>query len=783
MTYIPIAVYMVKTSTQVFIFGFITTLGSDLIRRVGHVENSDHGQMGYTDLRDMSRSPVHSYETKLKPVNTVKPSHGDYEEQDDMEAIRLKRFRILREGDWLGLSIQRPLQLKYTEPGNRDAIGKRRKLNAGHEARYSRTQDKIASPFAPNRHISIKEIFSNPDQNRPQYMQYGQTPGTKGSARIFIDGRERNVRERSGSAVNRPHPEYVPSSSSSDVMLLDSEGGGSRQRPQYQPGSDIMNGSVYVPKQTEHGRQGSGEKSTSSFGGYPSSWPQIHQTIHPNRNMYAPSLQQQSSPILSTESTKWPNASPVIYHPTPRSSTTSRLLRSHSSIFEGSVAATGGRKETVTASVTQHEEMWRSWLVIESDDGGSPVWPMDDQSDELASGGPGASRDTTQNISPRLSSTAESSQSNESGQQRESKAPASNFIPSVSESSHDENSGTYHKTSSLGTVGSSKPLQLADDDIQLPTETQKRELEKYQDAAWKAFVLTEPGEDSVDLIAELPQRVDQEDPDAAWKKFVLSSDPDDENIDSSTHKEEESKTGVFHKRMQRLSSKTSLQVHPTETEPQLDDHSDIVSARLTYSPSTHSVASRSNVSEASMELSGISMNTANNSAREASGDSGSISQASGGLSERVANKQGNSEDPLARYMPRQLGSDRAVVMAKEAQLPARNESFERGLDDSLKQALNLGRRYAKQEKERYVKQQNDAYLEQEKKYYVKQTNEGYVKRENGRCVKQGKESCVEQEKRRYAKQKRENYVKRKNKETRDIYDIPISDDTEEVNDE
>lgn len=33
------------------------------------------------------------------------------------------------------------------------------------------------------------------------------------------------------------------------------------------------------------------------------------------------------------------------------------------------------------------------------------------------------------------------------------------------------------------------------------------------------------------------------------------------------------------------------------------------------------------------------------------------------------------------------------------------------------------------------------------------------------------------------KQKMESYAKRKNKETRDIYDIPISEDTEEVDDE
>jgi hypothetical protein len=94
-------------------------------------------------------------------------------------------------------------------------------------------------------------------------------------------------------------------------------------------------------------------------------------------------------------------------------------------------------------------------------------------------------------------------------------------------------------------------------------------------------------------------------------------------------------------------------------------------------------------------------------------------------------------------------------MAKEVQLPEASESFERGLDDSLKDALQLGRRYAKQETERHAKQDRGRYTNHEEDSHTKKTNERFVKRNKGRSVRGAKESM-------------------------DIYDIPISDDTEEA---
>lgn len=757
---------MAKTTIQVFIFGFITALGKGLIRRAGRVENSRHRQPGYIGSRDVPQSSIRSYETKPEPISTVGSVEGDYDVQDDLEGIRRKRLRILREGDWLGLSIQRPLQLKYMESESLDAIGKRRKLNAGHEAKYSRVQDKIASPFAPNRHIPSGDIFPKPPgHNQPQLMQYGQTPGAKGSVRIFIDGRERYVRESSGSVTNRPHPEYVQSSSSSDVMLLDLEGSGSRPRLPHLVNADFVNGSGRIAEPAEHGRQGSEAKSISSFGDYPSSGPRIHQIKRTNGNMYAPSLQHQNSPILAMDQTKtnWPSASPVIYHPTPRSSTTSRLLRSNSSIFEGSVAATAGRKGTVAASVAQDEEMWRSWLVTESDDEESPAWPVDVQSDELAPDGPSTSRDTTQSISPRLSCTDQSDGNGGSGHGMEPVPSVPNLLSSAAEPSYGENLGNNKKTPSLGTVGAPKPRGPANDDIQLPTGVHKqRSKEANRDTAWEAFVLAESSENLVDPIVETQKKAAQEDPDAAWKKFVLSSDSDDENSTFSPENGAESETSASHKRMKRSSPRMSLEVHPADTVihsgPLLDQSSDTDSARVVYKPSTHIAPSRSNGSEASGSLSGASMYP-HGSARGARQASRYFPQATGKPSETVANKKRNLEDPLARYMPRQPHSEHNIVMAKEAQLQVPNESFERGLDDSLKQALLLGRRYAKQDKERYTKQGKEAYTKQEKEPYAKQGKEGH------------------------ARQEKESYVKSKSKENRDIYDIPISDDTEDVDDE
>ncbi|KFY22508.1 hypothetical protein V493_06552 [Pseudogymnoascus sp. VKM F-4281 (FW-2241)] len=452
---------------------------------------------------------------------------------------------------------------------------------------------------------------------------------------------------------------------------------------------------------------------------------------------------------MGRTNTNWLSAPLVIYHPTPRSSTTSQLL-SKPSTFEGSVAATAGIKRTVTASVAKDEEMWRSWLMAESDKEESSVWPVDSQSDEPVPDGLSPSRNTGQSISPRSSFTDRSGsvvcRNDESVHGKRPIRSISTFSSSATGCPDGENSGNHDIIPSLGTVGTSKPRGAANDCIQLPNTPQNwKRKEKNQGFAWKAFVLAEPSENP-DVIVQLSKKVAQEDTDLAWKKFVLSSDFNDERTTFSTENEEESKTTASNKRMQRSPSKISLQAHAAKTaihlEPRLDHSSDTTSARVIYHPSTEFAAPRSLGSEANSRFSKPSMH-ANGSVHEASQAPRMLSQAAGKPLKWVTDKQGNPGDPLAQYMPQQSQSERDIFMAKKAQLPAPDESFERGLDDSLKQALHLGRRYAKQEKERYVKQNKEIYS----------------KREKERCTK------------------------RRSKETRDIYDIPISDDTEEMDDE
>lgn len=66
-------------------------------------------------------------------------------------------------------------------------------------------------------------------------------------------------------------------------------------------------------------------------------------------------------------------------------------------------------------------------------------------------------------------------------------------------------------------------------------------------------------------------------------------------------------------------------------------------------------------------------------------------------------------------------------------------------------------------------------MRSKRKRDTKQGNEEHAKQEKERYAKQGKE--------RHARRGNESYVKRKSKESRDIYDIPISDDTEDVDNE
>lgn len=737
---------------------------------------------------------LNGYSTVVRPAHIEESVNGHNDFQDEMEIIRRKKLKILRNGDWVGLSIQRPLHLKYAPSGNQDGIGKRRRLHSGHKAQYEKIKDKIVSPFAPNRDVQRGDIFTGHEQNERLAMQDGRVFDTKSNVRIFIDGRERLIGASSSTAPNRPLNGYVQSSSSSDIMLLDLEGDrlGSERSFQIDP---------RVPNFQQHNRQGSRRQSTSSYGAYPSSGPHIHHTQGSNHTAHLPrhqlqdlwrttaedsqshmvksnfSLPSASSRLSARQTTQsnnhasqhdahpaiqgrsvfnshggseivqkpkkesqsnsqqtdhksaktrrliMPSSPPVIHHPTPRSSATSRLLRSDSAELESSIAATAGINQAATASEAQDEEMWKSWLVVDNDN--------EEAAESFAEGEWVSPVSISPGISAYIPHDRQDTPGRKSVQGRVSisssgalsdRAPEPCGLKFVLSLSGRSSSDTGRRTDNDelrenpdDTILTEKKTELSDfNKISTMTEQPVNESpeeiarEEDPDGAWKSFILIDATKSPPELLVKPWKPVPKEDPDASWKKFVLSSDSDDENPAFDTFwKDGEAATTSSRVQKHRPSSEISLRVHTAETafgsEQPSDPSSIIASIGAAYSLSTYpapSLASGEDISSRSavdgrpnIQLSRVSPEYEYNRSAQASSEVSEVC---------LVPNQRHREDPLSRYMPSASHSKRKIIFTKPVPFSAPRRDFEEGLEGTLREALHLGRRYAREERERQV---------------------------------------------------------------------------------
>lgn len=147
------------------------------------------------DRHDKIKIKKEGYEASAHKLHKTDVTDVD----DEMEVLRRKKLKLLRDNDWLGLNLQEPLKLKYAPTGVDDNIGKRRRLKPGHEARY----DKSHVRLSPARHDNY--------DNRSE-------------VRVTIDGKERRVGVSSSAAPSKGTAPPI-SSQSSDVMLMENDGG------------------------------------------------------------------------------------------------------------------------------------------------------------------------------------------------------------------------------------------------------------------------------------------------------------------------------------------------------------------------------------------------------------------------------------------------------------------------------------------------------------------------------------------------------------------------------
>lgn len=348
---------------------------------------------------------------------------------NEMEILRRKKLKLLRDTDWLGLHLQEPVKLKYASIGVDDNIGKRRRLKPGHEARYEKHY--IPSSPAHRSYDAVSQV------------------------RVAIDGKESRVGV-SSSAAPQSHGRAPPplSSQSSEPMLLEERLGSeasyvasgqseSRQQAHHRFGSHRSNQraqNAYNEAPLEHEKEApprrenlsllvtapikqrrlyetapsfssssirkraeelgcapdgdsSGDNFKSPFLSLPSSGHHSSQELPALPRPVSPAPQRNSDDARKKARLIMPSSPPVLHHPVPRRAT-SKVLRTNSIEIASSVAATVGEVPKQTETAKKEDDMWKNWLDEDAADGSDPGLGLDETDKE---------QDNQRSISPGVS--------------------------------------------------------------------------------------------------------------------------------------------------------------------------------------------------------------------------------------------------------------------------------------------------------------------------------------------------------------------------------------------
>jgi hypothetical protein len=318
------------------------------------------------------------------------------EQKTEEESVSEKRRKILRTGDWVGISIQRPLRISFASPRKEENIGKRRKVTDGHRARYSSKQIHITSPFPTKSRLLANRKSS---QIGLQHREPART-----DVRISIGGKIVPPGVSSSSAPRRigSHSTNARRKSqtiSSDVMLLDAEASVTQDPPRMAISN--LAASRYPTSVAQVLPHSPNIRPINTFlvdevgqGGHKSyeaedighEWARtFSETVSERREDFPQPVSHQDflevrperqnstvSPINDYSNSIHPgrlifsSSSTSIHHPAPRSSRVSVLLRSASSdIANSTVAQIGMVKPVVPSSQILENEIWETWVVPE----------------------------------------------------------------------------------------------------------------------------------------------------------------------------------------------------------------------------------------------------------------------------------------------------------------------------------------------------------------------------------------------------------------------------------
>jgi hypothetical protein len=310
------------------------------------------------------------------------------------DSLSEKRRKILRKGDWVGMSIQRPLQLAFASPRKEKNIGRRRNIRDGHRARYSSNQLHITSPFPTRRRLLANQSSS---QEGPQRREPPRT-----DVRISIGGRVVPPGVSSSSAGRRVGSRSTTLcrrslTTSSDVMLLDTKAlvthvsprmatsnsaapmkysvrGYRSDNPDSSPadaslGQEVEQGN-HIPCEAEDVRNGwpaeasealsEFQKKDQEVASYEGNFESNSESCITGRTPKSTKETIQSGRLIFSSSTA------SIHQPAPRSLKVSSLLRSSSSdIAESTMAQVGKDKPIVPSSQVLENEIWETWIAPE----------------------------------------------------------------------------------------------------------------------------------------------------------------------------------------------------------------------------------------------------------------------------------------------------------------------------------------------------------------------------------------------------------------------------------
>jgi len=361
--------------------------------------------------RDPSQALDDDLYSATPPPRPVKRKHGITDTESDIASVsqdlqQQKETmsdikRLLRKGDWVGVTIQKPLELVYGSVKDREDIGRRRKVKQDQRARYRSAHSYIESPFparnrshayndrrmehmersqpiAPDVRISIGGRTVPPGVSSSTGKRRGPSTGGRRSSRavssevLLLDSESSR-----GVFDNRHTKERYAESGKSESLLLASSRATSRRRPdessqrslsllalsshddflgseedheRHQGWAGVTADSLAKLQQNFQGRSDVPEKVSNGFREKTVPDVDLHRSLRPGQEVFSSS----SAPI---------------HHPRPRTSKRSVLLfqEDSSQLAESNLAQLGKPQARLSSSQQIQDDIWRSWVAPESE--------------------------------------------------------------------------------------------------------------------------------------------------------------------------------------------------------------------------------------------------------------------------------------------------------------------------------------------------------------------------------------------------------------------------------